>query len=172
MVIPLLALPFVSYIARFVEWLGKDKGKETPEKYQLVMPKETAIKENIEAYILQAEREISMMSTVVRNMFDTLRPLLEDAYKGSVDPVIAQLVKQEDYADQMQEELSVYLIKTSQLSLSEKNRKNVRLMLGIVDDIENKLIVTAEDKKYSIDQIKALVEFQERFFKTEIIMEK
>ena len=41
-----------------------------------------------------------------------------------------------------------------------------------VDDIENKLIVTAEDKKYSIDQIKALVEFQERFFKTEIIMEK
>ena len=43
---------------------------------------------------------------------------------------------------------------------------------NVVDDIENKLIVTAEDKKYSIDQIKALVEFQERFFKTEIIMEK
>ena len=133
----LLALPFVSYIARFVEWLVKDKGNESPEKYQLVMPKETAIKENIEAYILQAEREISMMSTVVRNMFDTLRPLLEDAYKGSVDTVIAQLVKQEDYADQMQEELSRYLIATSRLSLSMRAEHNVRLMLTIVDHLEN-----------------------------------
>ena len=88
----LIALPFVSYIARFVEWLVKDKGNESPERYQLVMPNETAIKENIEAYILQAEREISMMSTVVRKMFDTIRPLLEDDYKGSVEAVIERRI--------------------------------------------------------------------------------
>ena len=133
----LIALPFVSYIARFVEWLVKDKGNESPERYQLVMPNETAIKENIEAYILQAEREISMMSTVVRKMFDTIRPLLEDDYKGSVEAVIEQLVQQEDYADQMQEELSRFLIATSRLSLSVKAEHNVRLMLTIVDNLEN-----------------------------------
>ena len=133
----LIALPFVSYIAHFVEWLVKDKGDESPERYQLVMPNETAIKENIEAYILQAEREISMMSMVVRRMFDTIRPLLEDDHKGSVEAVIEQLVQQEDYADQMQEELSRFLIATSRLSLSVKAEHNVRLMLTIVDNLEN-----------------------------------
>ena len=101
------------------------------------MPNETAIKENIEAYILQAEREISMMSMVVRKMFDTIRPLLEDDHKGSAEAVIEQLVQQEDYADQMQEELSRFLIATSRLSLSVKAAHNVRLMLTIVDNLEN-----------------------------------
>ena len=133
----LLAMPLVSYIARFVEWLVKDKDGEASEKYQLVMPHDTAVKENIEAYILQAELEISMMSMVVRNMFDTLRPLLENTYKGPVDAIIEQLVRQEDYADQMQEELSRYLIATSRLSLSMKAEHNVRLMLTIVDHLEN-----------------------------------
>ena len=133
----LLALPLVSYISRFVQWLVKDKENEAPERYQLVMPNDTAVKENIEAYLLQAEREISMMSMLVRNMFDTIRPLLENTYKGSVDTVIVQLVQQEDYADQMQEELSRYLIATSRLSLSTKSEHNVRLMLTIVDHLEN-----------------------------------
>ena len=133
----LLALPLVSYIAHFVEWLVKDKDNEAPERYRLVMPNDTAAKETIEAYILQAEREISMMSTLVRNMFDTIRPLLESTYTGSADLAIAQLVRQEDYADQMQEELSRYLIATSRLSLGIKAEHNVRLMLTIVDHLEN-----------------------------------
>lgn len=133
----IIALPFVAHIARFVEWLVKDKDNEAPERYQLVMPNETAIKENIEAYILQAEREISMMSMVVRKMFDTIRPLLEEHYRGSVEAIIQHLVEQEDYADQMQEELSRYLIATSRLSLSMKAAHNVRLMLTIVDHLEN-----------------------------------
>ena len=133
----LIALPFIPYIARFVKWLVKDKGDESAERYQLVMPNDTAVKENIEAYILQAEREISTMSMVVRNMFDTIRPLLENTYKGSADAIIAHLVQQEDYADQMQEELSRFLIATSRLSLSMKAEHNVRLMLTIVDHLEN-----------------------------------
>lgn len=39
------------------------------------------------------------------------------------------------------------------------------------NDDENKLIVMPENKNYSIEQIEALLEFQERFFKHEIIME-
>lgn len=135
----LLALPFVSHIARFVKWLIKDSGNETPEKYQLVMPSAASGKGNIEAYIVQAECEISMMSVIVRTMFDTLRPLLEDKNKniGYAETVIAQLMQKEDYADQMQEELSRYLIATSRLSLSRKAEHNVRLMLTIVDYFEN-----------------------------------
>ena len=39
------------------------------------------------------------------------------------------------------------------------------------DDNENKLIVVPKDRKYSIEQMEALLEFQERFFKHKIIVE-
>lgn len=38
------------------------------------------------------------------------------------------------------------------------------------DDNEDKLVVCKEKSKYSKEQIKALVEFQERFFKSEVII--
>lgn len=37
------------------------------------------------------------------------------------------------------------------------------------DDIEDKLVVTKGEKHYNIDQIKALTEFTERFFESDII---
>ena len=39
------------------------------------------------------------------------------------------------------------------------------------DDNENKLIVAPKDKNYTIEQMEALLEFQERFFKHKIIVE-
>jgi inorganic pyrophosphatase len=38
------------------------------------------------------------------------------------------------------------------------------------DDIEDKLVVSKNFHKYSKEQIEALVEFQERFFDSEIII--
>ena len=39
------------------------------------------------------------------------------------------------------------------------------------DDNENKLIVVPKNKNYTIEQMEALLEFQERFFKHKIIIE-
>lgn len=39
-----------------------------------------------------------------------------------------------------------------------------------LDDDDDKLIIVPEDKNYSAEQIIALTEFQERFFKSEIIL--
>jgi inorganic pyrophosphatase len=38
------------------------------------------------------------------------------------------------------------------------------------NDLEDKLVVSSKQKNYSKEQIKALTEFQERFFDSEIIM--
>lgn len=131
-----LALPFVTQIANLVRLLIKPKEDEDPDKYILEF-QTPSMKENAEAYVLRAEVEILKMSNIVCEMFDILRRLLTKDSSKSKDEIIGKLTRKEDYADQMQEELSKYLIKTSQLSLSEKAKKNVRLMLGIVDDIEN-----------------------------------
>ena len=39
------------------------------------------------------------------------------------------------------------------------------------DDNENKWIVVPRDKSYSVEQVEALIEFQEKFFKHKIIIE-
>ena len=39
------------------------------------------------------------------------------------------------------------------------------------DDNENKLIVVPRDKSYSVEQVEALIEFQEKFFKHKRIIE-
>ena len=132
----MIALPFVNQIARFVCRLIKPKEDEGPSRYVLLF-QVPGMKENTESYVFRAEIEIVKMSNIVREMFTLLRSLLVKDKKNPRENIIRQLTEKEDYTDQMQEELSAYLIKTSQLSLSEKQAKNVRLMLGIVDDIEN-----------------------------------
>src|SRR5438477_12069291 len=47
------------------------------------------------------------------------------------------------------------------------------VVIGIIerlDDAEDKLVVAPEGKRYSAEQIKALVEFQERFFESRVIV--
>lgn len=131
-----IALPFVNQIANFVCRLIPPKENEEPSKYILNF-QQPGVKENTEGYVFRAEVEIVKMSNIVREMFNLLRSLLLKDKNISREDIIRQLTEKEDYTDQMQEELSSYLIKTSRLSLSEKQTKNVRLMIGIVDDIEN-----------------------------------
>ncbi len=38
------------------------------------------------------------------------------------------------------------------------------------NDVEDKLVLAPAERRYSAEQISALVEFQERFFETEILM--
>ena len=44
----------------------------------------------------------------------------------------------------------------------------VRAVIHRTNDDDDKLIVTAPEKNYTDDQIRALTEFQERFFESEI----
>jgi inorganic pyrophosphatase len=48
------------------------------------------------------------------------------------------------------------------------------VVIGIVvraDDVEDKLVVAPEGRRYSAKQIEALVEFQERFFDSRVVVE-
>lgn len=165
----LIFLPFVNQIASFVEVIVKPGEHEPPEQYRLVFPA-SAFRENAESFIFFAEKEILSMSGVVNRMFTTLTTLLKDDDPAKAGFILEQLGNQEDYADQMQEELSQYLVKTSQLPLSDRTRENVRLMLRIVDDLESMtddifsismLIQRSRDKKMNFrgDDIELLTPY-------------
>ncbi|MGL4874458.1 MAG: inorganic diphosphatase [Clostridium sp.] len=65
------------------------------------------------------------------------------------------------------EEIDVYII--GEFEPLETYEGYVVAIIKRTNDIEDKLVVCKERKKYTKEQIKALVEFQERFFESTII---
>lgn len=65
------------------------------------------------------------------------------------------------------EELDAYLLGV--FEPVETYTGKVIAIIHRTNDDDDKLIIAPEDKTYTPDQIRALTEFQERFFKSEII---
>ena len=131
-------LPFINQVAHLVEWMVKPKFEEADETYQLHFSSAT-LKDNPTAYIIRAEAEIIKMSNLILRMFDHVKMLFGPGKKKSnkAQKIIEQLEYEENYADQMQEGISNYLVNISRLEVSTKLDNNIRQMLSIVDDIEN-----------------------------------
>lgn len=132
----IIFLPFVKQLAKLTEILIKPHKFETPTSYRLDFAT-VGIKENAESYIIRAEKEISDMTDVVQQMFDYVTVSIGDMNQLITDSHFAELQALEAYADQMQEGLSDFLVSCSQLSLPQKTRNNVSIMLRIVDDLES-----------------------------------
>jgi phosphate:Na+ symporter len=132
----ILFLPFVNQLALLSEKIITPKKGETPDTYHLdfIPP---GMKENYEAYIIRAEKEISDMTGFVIQMFTTIQEGFTDRTATYIADNIETLSKQEDYADQMQEKLSKFLVNCSQLPINDKTKNNVSMMLRIVDDLES-----------------------------------
>ena len=57
------------------------------------------------------------------------------------------------------------------LGIAEPVREAVGIVVGVVlraDDVEDKLVVAADGRRYSADEIAALVAFQERYFDSHV----
>lgn len=132
----LVFLPFARQIAALTERIIKPKDDEVAGVYKLDFV-ETGSKENAAAYVIQAEKEIENMTEVVTRMFDRISMGFNNRTMEFVETQMEPLTQDEDYADQMQEQLTNYLVRCSQLPMSDKLKNNVSVMLRIVDDLEN-----------------------------------
>ena len=132
----LIFIPFTRQIATLTEIIIRPNKDETPDTYHLDFV-ETGSKENVMAYIIRAEKEIEDMTDVVTKMFNRISEGINSRTQEFLDEHMEHLTQEEDYADQMQEQLSNYLIHCSQLPLSEKQKNNVSIMIRVVDDLEN-----------------------------------
>ena len=132
----LIFLPFARQIAALTERIIKPKDDEVAGVYKLDFV-ETGSKENAAAYVIRAEKEIENMTEVVTRMFDRISMGFNNRTMEFVETQMEPLTQDEDYADQMQEQLTNYLVRCSQLPMSDKLKNNVSVMLRIVDDLEN-----------------------------------
>lgn len=132
----LLCLPFTKQIAALTEKIIKSDEEETPNVYKLEFIAPTNSKENAAPYILRVEKEINDMTLLVTRMFENVSAGFTDRSDSFIANYMDILEKDEDYADQMKELLTKYLISCSKLSLSESQANNLTVMQQIVDDLE------------------------------------
>jgi len=132
----LLFLPFTSQIALLTEKLIKTKPNEIPGEYRLDFIS-SGIKESVEPHIIRAEKEISDMIMLAIAMFARIREGFSDRTERFISQQMEFIEEREEYADQMQEQLSLYLYKCTELPVTERQRNNLAAMLHIVDEIEN-----------------------------------
>ncbi len=143
-VMALVLLPFTHQIAGFAEQIIRSKEVEQKNVYVLEFS-ETGGKENAAAYLLRAEKEISDMGDLVGKMFRRVQTGFTDRTENFIAKHFQTLTEQEDYADQMKEQLTKYLVACSRLPLSESQSGDISRKMQIVDDLES-----MSDECYSI----------------------
>ena len=132
----IIFVPFVNQLVKLTQIIIKDDKNDGKRVFKLEFI-ETMGKDNFATYIIRAEKAVSDMCDVVSVMFDRIQigvtkrnsDYLEDHY------LVAE--QEEDYVDQMHEQITHYLIKCGGLQITEKQRNHVSNMLQIVDELEN-----------------------------------
>jgi phosphate:Na+ symporter len=131
----LLFLPFLGKFANLIETLFKPTEIDQYRHYQLQYIS-TGVQDAVQLNILNARAEVNRLGDIIEKMFDKfLKAFLAPDRK--IGELVAEVKELEELTDQMQEEISKYLVKCYQEELSEANVRVVNAMMRIVHELEN-----------------------------------
>jgi phosphate:Na+ symporter len=133
----ILFFPFVKPFAALVTFLVKGRDEKTEENVYRFSYLSGAMRDTPELSVLRAKNEISDMAGLVFAMYQKLRFSLESLKPESTDALVADLLAKEEYADQMREVLTGYLMECTRNQLNRRSEHNVSLLLRIVADLED-----------------------------------
>ncbi len=132
----LLFLPLVNVLCNLTKILIKDDKSSLPTVYKFDFP-EHAAKESPSIPVISAQMEVRHMADISVQMFDRLQFGLMDRTGRFVADHFDLLVKEEDFLDQMQEQLTKYLLRCAQLDVDDKLRENINVMIAITGELES-----------------------------------
>ena len=132
----ILFLPFIKPFEKLVTLLVRADPAEVQTVYRLSYTS-ASIQETPELQIPRAEKEIQDLAELVHGMFEQFQTALHAKHGGTVDDIVEQLKQKEDYADQMREQISRFLIECTRAQLSPRSEQKVTQLLRIVADLED-----------------------------------
>ncbi|HZK19454.1 MAG TPA: Na/Pi cotransporter family protein, partial [Treponemataceae bacterium] len=132
----LVFLPFVNQLAALTERLVKPGLHETPDIYHFKFESQSN-RENLEGRLIRVKKEISDMTQLTKEMFTTLQGGFIDRTPVFLENDFVYIEERENYADQMRDQISLYLVEFRQLSISEDIQKEISKMIHIVDELES-----------------------------------
>lgn len=128
--------PFINQIGKLTERLIKSDEKALPTMYKFEFP-EKAANESPAIPVISAQNEVGRMADVAVQMFDRLQYGFMDRSGRFVADHFDNLVHEEDYLDQMQEQLTKYLLRCEQMNIDDKTRSNINVMIAITSELES-----------------------------------
>ena len=146
----LIFLPFVMPFSRLVEILVKPKASDLSKVYKLKFIG-TGLQDTAQMSLQTARKEIDKMVALVDEMFNTFLMVFRNPDK-KMGSFVEKVKEMENLTDQMQEEITSYLVECSKEELSEHNIMNMNAMMRIVNELENigdscfKLMIHTEQK--------------------------
>lgn len=129
-------MPFVNPLCKLTYLIIKDDKASLPSIYKFEFP-ERAAHESPTIPVVSAQMEVRRMADISVQMFDRLQYGLTDLSGRFVVDHYDNLVREEDYLDQMQEQLTKYLLKCAQLDIDDKLRENINVMISITGELES-----------------------------------
>lgn len=132
----IILLPLQTPIIKLSKLIIKDDENIIPTVYRLDFV-ETIGKENIAAYIIRAEKEISDMTDIVTGMFDKIQIGFTNRDLSFIENHVVESEKAEIYCDQMHEQITHYLVKCESLRVTEKQLQHISAMIQIVEELES-----------------------------------
>lgn len=163
----LIFLPFVRPFAKLVEKLVKPKESDLSTKYKLQYIK-TGLQDTGQMNIQTARAELDKMVGVIDDMFNTFLEVFRNPDK-KMGSSVERVRSMETLSDQMQVEITKYLVECSKEDLSERSVMNLNAIMRIVNELENigdscyKLMLLTERKYDNNIQLhaKAMEEFND-----------
>lgn len=136
----LVFLPFVNIYAKLVSFLIREGKQEETGHYRFAYFA-SAITDTPELNILRVEKEIRDMAGVVSAMYvrfsDFLRgPLKFDGRENEASDLLTELKQQEDYADEMRETLTSFLMECTRVPLNARSEQRVSRLLRVINSLE------------------------------------
>jgi phosphate:Na+ symporter len=131
----LLFLPLIGILSKIVLKWVKDKDENNREGYRLQYIS-TGIQDTAQLNVLNAQSELDKMAAITESMFLTFLEIYQNPDKKLGD-MVQQMQETENLTDQMQEEITSYLIECTKEDLSVIMLENVNAMLRIVNELEN-----------------------------------
>jgi phosphate:Na+ symporter len=160
-----LFLPIIKPYARLLCFLIPDKKTKEEDRHYKFAYLSTSLAGSPELNIMRVEKEIRDMAGIVSSMYARfsvfLRELRELSDKeGAVEKLCEELKQKEDYADEMREALTNFLIECSRVKLNPRSEQRVSRLLRIIGDIEE-----MSDECYGISRLLEKSVRKNRIFK-------
>ena len=133
----ILFLPFTAQIIALSRRFIQDDAKGKNNIYRLDFIESALVKENVGAYIIRAEKEIKDLTDIATDMFDKIQMGLKSRDQSFIDQHLEEIIQAENYADQMHEQLTRYIVHIERMAVNEKQMENLSLMLSIIGDLES-----------------------------------
>ncbi len=132
----LVFIGFVNQIAALVEkMVHPGKNEAGLGKYSLPFI-ESKIQNVPEINVLKVQKEVADMTNMIEDMFNIYVDVFKNPDK-KMGAQVDEIKEMEEYTDQMQEEITKFLIQCSAENLNEAGRANVSAMMRIVNELES-----------------------------------